>query len=243
MDSLTRLPGVALHHQISTLLEDMIVSGRLLEGGQLPTEAALQAEYGVSRVTVRRALQSLETRGLLARQRGRGTFVSKPFGSKPLPMPMKGFLETMAERRARSKPSVKEFGFVPATAEVAEALKLREGAVVLRVVRLRSTGRTPILHSIVHLTEKVGRHFERADFGRQALTELLLGVGIRYGRIEMLTRATLADASLAKMLGVGVGSALVDVMRIGYGADGRPFEYQTLRGPSDRFHTHVTIKA
>jgi GntR family transcriptional regulator len=243
MDSLIRLPGVALHHQISTLLEDMMASGRLRDGDQIPTEEALQAEYGVSRVTVRRALQSLEARGLLTRQRGRGTYVSAPFASKALPMPMKGFLETMAERRARSKPSVKEFGFVPAPAEVAVALQLREGATVLRVVRLRSTGRTPILHSIVYLTEKVGRHFKRADFGRHALTELLLGVGIRYGRIEMLTRATLADASLAKLLGVGVGSALVDVMRIGYGADGRPFEYQMLRGPSDRFHTHVTIEA
>jgi len=158
-------------------------------------------------------------------------------------MSMKGFLETMAERRSRSKPSVKEFGFVPATAEVAAALQLHESATVLRVVRLRSTGRTPILHSIAYLTEKVGRHFKRADFARQALTELLLSAGVRYGRIEMLTRATLADASLAKMLDVGVGSALVDVMRIGYGADGRPFEYQILRGPSDRFHTHVTIKA
>jgi GntR family transcriptional regulator len=243
MDSLTRLPGVALHHQISTLLEDMIASGRLRDGDQLPTEELLRAEYGVSRVTVRRALQSLEARGLLKRQRGRGTYVSAPFSSKPLPMPMKGFLETMAERRARSKPSVKEFGFVPAPREVAAALQLREGATVLRVVRLRSTGRTPILHSIVYLSEKAGRGFTRGDFGRQALTELLLGAGIRYARIEMLTRATLADASLAKLLQVGVGSALVDVMRIGYGSDGRPFEFQILRGPSDRFHTHVTIKA
>jgi GntR family transcriptional regulator len=239
---LNRQPGVALHHQISTLIEDMVASGRLQDGDQLPTEEHLRAEYGVSRVTVRRALQSLEARGLIKRQRGRGTYVSAPFASAPLPMPMNAFLETMAERRSRSKPSVKEFGFVPAPADVAVALQLNAGDSVLKVVRVRATGRTPILHSVVYLKEAVGRLFTRADFGRLALTELLQGKGIRYARIEMLTRATLADSMLAKLLDVSMGSALVDVMRIGYGADEQPFEFQILRGPSDRFHTYVTIK-
>ncbi len=56
---LNRQPGVALHHQISTLIEDMVASGRLRDGDQLPTEEELREKYGVSRVTVRRALQSL----------------------------------------------------------------------------------------------------------------------------------------------------------------------------------------
>lgn len=113
---------------------------------------------------------------------------------------------------------------------------------MLKVVRVRVSGRTPILHSVVYLTEDVGRRFAKADFGRAALTELLQAEGIRYDRIEMVTRATLADVSLAKLLDVAIGSALVDVMRIGYDKKGRPFEFQILRGPSDRFHTHVTIR-
>ena len=239
---LNRQPGVALHHQISTMIEDMVASGRLRDGDQLPTEEDLRTQYGVSRVTVRRALQSLEARGLLKRQRGRGTYLSVPFASAPLPMPMNAFLEAMAERRSCSTPSVKEFGFVAAPLDVATALQLEEGTVVLKVVRVRVTGRTPILHSVVYLTEDVGRRFTKADFGRAALTELLQAEGIRYDRIEMVTRATLADVSLAKLLDVAIGSALVDVMRIGYDKKGRPFEFQILRGPSDRFHTHVTIR-
>jgi GntR family transcriptional regulator len=239
---LNRQPGVALHHQISTMIEDMVASGRLRDGDQLPTEEALRAQYGVSRVTVRRALQSLEGRGLLKRQRGRGTYLSVPFASVPLPMPMNAFLTAMADRRSRSTPSVKEFGFVPAPLDVATALQMDQGTAVLKVVRIRSTGRMPILHSVVYLTEDVGRRFTKADFGRTALTELLQGKGIRYDRIEMVTRASLADATLAKLLDVAIGSALVDVMRIGYDPTGSPFEFQTLRGPSDRFHTHVTIR-
>lgn len=240
--NLKRQPGVALHHQLSTLIEDMVASGRLRDGDQLPTEEDLRGQYGVSRVTVRRALHSLEARGLLTRQQGRGTYVSAPFARTPLPMPMNAFLQTMAERRSRSKPSVKDFEFGPAPPDVAVALRLREGDTVLKVVRLRLAGRTPILHSVVYLKEAVGRLFTKADFGRLSLTELLQENGIRYARIEMLTRATLADVSLAKLLGVSVGSALVDVMRIGHGADDAPFEFQRLRGPSDRFHTYVTIK-
>ena len=241
MYPLTRSPGIALHHQISTVIEDMIKSGRLRRGDRLPGEEALRAEYQVSRVTVRRALKSLELQGLLERQAGRGTFVSGSARAAPLPMSMDAFLAAMAERRSRSKPVVKEYGYVSATPEVASALRLEPGATVLRVVRLRVAGGTPILHSTLFLSAEVGRLLKRAEFARAALTEILEGQGVRYGRIEMLTRATLAETSLAAALRVTIGSALVDVMRIGYDSADRPFEYQLLRGPSDRFYTHMTI--
>ncbi|MGJ7606689.1 UTRA domain-containing protein [Variovorax sp. LT1R20] len=80
--------------------------------------------------------------------------------------------------------------------DVAAALQLAEGTTVLKVVRVRATGRTPILHSVVYLPEAVGRRFAKAAFGSAALSELLQDKGIRYDRIEMVTRATLADLSI-----------------------------------------------
>ena len=74
MQSVGLQQGTSLHHQISTLIKDGIATGRYRPGDQLPTEEQLCQAHQVSRVTVRRALQSLEQQGFIQRQAGRGTF-------------------------------------------------------------------------------------------------------------------------------------------------------------------------
>jgi GntR family transcriptional regulator len=233
--------GTSLHHQISTLIKDGIAAGRYQPGDRLPTEEALCQAHAVSRVTVRRALKSLEQQGFVQKRAGLGTFISTKAPVLNLPTPIAGYLERMAQRRALSKPVVKEFGLVPATLEVRSSLQLEEGAQVLRVVRLRVMGSLPLVHTTVYLPEAIGRLFSRDDFRKHPLSELLARAGHRYSKIDMVTRARLATPTVAKLLHVAVGSALVDVQRIGYDKQGLPIEYQQLQGPSDRFETHVTV--
>lgn len=237
-----RAQGIALHHRISTLIKDGIASGRYRAGEQLPTEQALVEAHGVSRVTVRRALKSLEEQGLIERHAGRGTFVRQKAATLSIATPIGEYLRKVEQRRALSRAVVKEFGWEAATSEVATSLQLGEGAPVLRVVRLRIMGRMPLVHSTVWLPQQVAAGWKREDFRRHALSELLALGGRRYGRIEMVTRARLAAPQVAEQLQVPVGSALVDVQRIGYDEDGRAIEYQLLLGPPDRYETHVTIR-
>ena len=70
-------PGVPLYYQLATLLREKIVSRFYRPGDQLPSEAVLVKEYGLSRMTVRQARGSLEGEGLLRREAGRGTFVTE----------------------------------------------------------------------------------------------------------------------------------------------------------------------
>jgi len=233
--------GIALHHRIATLLKDGIASGRYQPGDRLPTEGELVDLHGVSRVTVRRALQSLEQQGLIRRRAGHGTFVSEKAPVLHIPTPIGTYLEQVAERRKLSRHVVKEFGWVPAAADVAGSLQVAEGSPVLRVVRLRTKGPLPLVHTTVFLPEAIGARFAREDFRHNALSELLAEAGESYSRIEMVTRARLAAPGVADLLDVPVGSPLVDVQRIGYGEGGVPIEYQQLLGPPDRFETHVTI--
>lgn len=243
MESFDRDHGVALHHQISTLLKDGIATGRYRAGDRLPTEETLCETHGVSRVTVRRALQSLEQQGYIERRPRLGTFVSGHAVILSMPTPIDDYLRQVAERRKLSRPVVLDFGLVDATPDVAASLQLPAGARVLRVERLRIMQKLPVVHTTVYLPETIGRRFKRTDFARSALSTLLAREGIHYGRIDMVTRARLATPPVANLLQVATGSALVDVQRIGYDTAGLPVEFQQLLGPSDRFETHVTIRS
>ena len=73
--SALRVSGVTIWRQIAEELEDEIASRTYAPGGRLPTEMELSARFGVNRHTVRRAIATLEDRGLVRVERGRGTFV------------------------------------------------------------------------------------------------------------------------------------------------------------------------
>ncbi len=243
MGAIDRLQGTSLHHQISTLIKDGIAAGRFQPGDRLPTEEALVQAHGVSRVTVRRALKSLEQQGLIQRRAGSGTFVCEQARVLNMPMPLAEYLQQVAERRVLSRHVVQEFGLVSAPPDVCANLQLPPQAEVLRVVRLRLQSDMPQLHSTVYLPAELGRRFRRADFNRWMLSQLLEREGHRYAKIEMVTRARLASPAIAKLLHVAVGSALVDVQRVAYDERGWPLEFQVLLGPPDRFETHVTLKS
>ena len=131
---LNRKSGAALWHQIGETLAAEISSGVLRPGDRLPTEQALVERFGVSRNTVRKAMSILEQDGLVRIEQGRGTFVYD------------GMVNYNISTRTRFSQNVKDSGLapsfelqsaedVPATREVAEALRIPAGAPVVHIVR------------------------------------------------------------------------------------------------------------
>jgi GntR family transcriptional regulator len=242
MQKLSRKLGTPLHYQISAVIKDGIASGRHQPGERLPTEDALCGLFDVSRITVRRAMQSLEEQGLIERRQGDGTFVAESVSVVTLQTPLSSFMEQVAESRTRSAHRVQAFDVVTAPPHVRTGLQLPEGETVLRVVRLRVRGPLPIAHSTTFLPRDIGKQFKRGDFSRYALSELMTRAGFPYFRIETTASASLADPVLAHSLQVGVGEALVDVRRIAFDKNGRPVEYQNVLGPPDRYQVRMTIR-
>jgi GntR family transcriptional regulator len=83
-----------LYSRVETVLASEIIDGDLKVGDQLPTEDSLIARFGVSRITVRRAIQNLVSRGLVEIRRGKGTFVAAPKITQEL-TELSGFVEDM----------------------------------------------------------------------------------------------------------------------------------------------------
>ena len=83
-----------LYSRVETVLASEIADGDLRVGDQLPTEDSLISRFGVSRITVRRAIQNLVSRGLVEIRRGKGTFVAAPKITQEL-TELSGFAEDM----------------------------------------------------------------------------------------------------------------------------------------------------
>ena len=131
--------GAPLHHQIYLVLADGIAKGRYGAGELLPTEEQLTKLFSVSRITVRRAMASLQSAGLIERGAGRRTMV-KPLG-RPLRMPMASVMSNIAAYGAETVAQVVEFGYGPAPAFLRERLWDAAGKPVQRAVRDPQPGR------------------------------------------------------------------------------------------------------
>jgi GntR family transcriptional regulator len=210
------------HAQIEAWLADAMGRGRVAPGERLPPERELAGRLGVSRMTVRHALASLERRGLVARHvgRGGGTFVADPklelTGLAALSDQLRG-LGLAAGARVLSA------GEVSAAPDVAAALELAAGAPVYEIVRVRLADGEPVA-------------LERGSYPAEAFPGLL---GRRLdGSLYELFReqyeapvraverleAAVAGREEAEALEVAAGDPLLRVERVAFAASGRPLE-------------------
>src|SRR5258708_21111140 len=132
-----------LYARVETVLAGEITDGDLKVGDQLPTEDSLIARFGVSRITVRRAVQNLVSRSLVEIRRGKGTFVAAPKITPDL-KELSGLVEDM--HALGRKPTARLIGkeIVAADATVASQLALTKGERVVRIRRVRLADRIPL---------------------------------------------------------------------------------------------------
>ena len=220
---------VPKYHQIYLVLREQLHEGRFAQG--LPGELALMRQFGVARVTVRRALQELAGEGLIARERGRGTRPLGPAAAGPVAhgetktTQLAGLLENIVSMTQNTTVRVLEVSKVGASGEVAQALKLTAGDAVQKAVRVRSTREGPLSHITTWVPGDLASHFGRRELARKPILVLLGEAGVRVGGARQTISARLADAQVAPHLGVAVGSALLAVRRLIQDEDGRPVQW------------------
>lgn len=220
------------YHQIYLVLREQLHEGRFAHG--LPGELALMEQFGVARVTVRRALQQLAGEGLIARERGRGTRPLAPaeaaaaasrIATRPKTTRLTGLLENLVSTSLNTTVRVLEVQLVGASAEVAQALRLPGGAAVQKAVRVRSTREGPLSHITTWVPGELARGFGKRELAKKPILVLLEESGVRVGHAQQTISARLADAQVAQHLGVSVGSALLAVRRLIHDEDGRPVQW------------------
>ncbi|MBX3635751.1 MAG: GntR family transcriptional regulator [Rubrivivax sp.] len=219
-----RLP-LPKYHQVYLVLREQLQEGRFADG--LPGELALAGQFGVARVTVRKALEQLAGEGLIERAPGRGTTprprtaeTQRSGGAR-----LTGLLENIVNVGLRTSVKVLACATVPAGAEVAAALQIAPGTPVQQARRVRSTGLGPLSLITTHVPAALARGFGARELARKPLLVLLEESGVHIGSAVQTISAQLADAPTARHLDVPVGSALLAVTRLVRDGDERPVQW------------------
>lgn len=219
-----RTSPVPLYFQLSQQLEAAIEQGGLAPGSLLGNEIELAARLGLSRPTVRQAIQSLVDKGLLVRRRGVGTQVLHSKVRRPLELSsLYDDLEAAGQRPATR---VLRNTVEPATARIAAALGVEEGADVRLVERLRYAHDEPMARLRNHLPVEL-LDCDTARLESTGLYRMMRAVGITLHSARQSVGARAADAEEARLLGevTGEGAPLLAMERTTFDDTGRAVEF------------------
>ncbi|MEM9763243.1 MAG: GntR family transcriptional regulator [Pseudomonadota bacterium] len=222
------MPAGSKARRVYLQLRDDIAGGRPAPGAALPAEQRLAAIHGVSRVTVRRALDALAADGLIEKRAGAGSIVradAAPAAPGPMAADMTTLMPQIVDMGRRTTARLLSFAYTPAPAPVAKALGLEPGTGVQAAVRLRLVGETPFSHLTTHVPEDIARHYSEADLATTPLFVLLERSGVRVGDAEQAVSATLAAPAVADALGIAAGAPLLSLTRVVRDAEGRCVEH------------------
>ncbi|MEO0371402.1 MAG: GntR family transcriptional regulator [Pseudomonadota bacterium] len=211
-----------LYRVVIDTIVGRIASGELPPGAMLPSEVQLGAELGVSQGTARKALIDLEARGLVQRAQGRGTFVTIQTPDRAL----FNFFRLRGKDGARPAPAL-ECQEIKARAANKDEKQLLHGAPerVFEIARLRSLPGEDRVHEVAVVPQGMFPGLlERAPlpntlyvFYQQAYSCIVVRADERLG-------PGVADAQMAKRLGVAEGAAVLQVDRVAYDALDRAVE-------------------
>ncbi|MFJ6726296.1 GntR family transcriptional regulator [Streptomyces sp. NPDC091281] len=222
--ALDRASPVPLYHQLAQQLEAAIEQGALAPGNLLGNEIDLSTRLGLSRPTVRQAIQSLVDKGLLVRRRGVGTQVVHSQVRRPLELSsLYDDLETAGQRPTTQVVRDEQ---VPATAEIAAALGVPEGTGVTLLERLRRTHGQPVAFLRNYLPPTLPE-LDTARLESTGLYRLLRAAGVTLHSAHQTVGARSATADEAVLLTERTGAALLTMRRTAYDDTGRPVEYGT----------------
>jgi GntR family transcriptional regulator len=239
---LDRYSPIPLHYQLRTAIDARIDSGEWAPESQVPSERDLCEQFQVSRITVRQALSQLVNEGRLVRVRGRGTFVAQsPF--KKCLLPLVGFTQDMLARGQKPGARVLKFEVAAPSPNVARALQIGDDEGVIVLKRLRLANDQPMAVETVHLPERFCPGLLRENLEDQSLYSLLRGrYSIRPTRALQQWQAVACPSIDAKLLGVRSRSPVLQIRRVTFEAEGRPFEYLESYFRGDRYIFYAELQ-
>jgi GntR family transcriptional regulator len=227
--------------QAATLIQDQIDADVLKPGARLPPERELCQQLGISRVTLRKALNQLVDAGVLNASHGRGWYVAKRAAKREWPNTLESFTETAARMGLGTRSEVLRAETVPASFDEAEELSIVPGTDLFHLERVRLLDEVPIALDLTQVPVSLLPAGPKIDFAKRSLFTTLAEAGIEPVRADATIEARDADPGEAEHLRIAAGKPLLIMRQVSFDAAGRPLFASTIKYVGERYRLRTSF--
>lgn len=246
LEFVDRNSPIPLYYQIKLNLKRFIEDNKLIPNAPLPSEEELAKRYGVSRLTVRQAMQELVKEGLVYRIQGKGTYVAESKMISDLSY-LTGFSEEMEKVKKKTWSKVLANELVKLPEKVAKVFNIPSDTDVLLLSRLRYEGDRPraIENAYLNISKyPVLKKILEYDMSARSLYKILREEFSIYPTFaEEEIEVVHPEKSVAEKLGIDERDCVLSIVRITFSKEKIPVEYVYSNYRRDNFKLRVTLKA
>lgn len=213
-----------LYEQLQIAIKNDILGGVYTLGERMPSEAELGMHYSVSRITVRRAVQELESEGMLERKQGKGTFICHRKFQNKMDSIM-GFTDALSRMGRKAGRVIHSKKIVPADDWLADVLQIEKGAPVLELKRTLYDESLPVLYDECYypcdrfpgMLDKIQENVSTYQLMKEVY-------GVPLPRAHKRFNAAVADLETSERLHCSPGDPLFSIFKLTFDDDDRPVQ-------------------
>lgn len=240
--TLDRQSMVPLYYQLKEQIYHLIQTGVLKSGDLLPSESELCDTFGLSRGTVRQAINMLAEKGYVTKERGKGTCVRRPSLNHDL---LGDYSFGMGIRKQgltlKTQTLLKEV--IPGKRSITDRLEIDKKSEVIHLIRIRWADEEPWIYEENYLEAAAFPGLEQRNFDTELLTEILVqDYNINLTRVSAFVEPTIINEKYAKLLDLDAGLPALVMDRVIYQHDNKPaiYSHALIRGDRCRYYFSVT---
>ena len=229
-------------------LMDKISAGTYEPGDQLPSIEGLCEQYGVSKITIKKALDELEARGYISKRRGSGSFVKMRLptpantGQFETSHQMSGFKTEHEALGHKVSTQVHGFNVIVPPKDVAEHLGMEPDAFAYHIIRVRCSNDVPTSVEYTYMPIDTIPNLRRKTLDDSIYRFIEDELGLKIASAHRIVRAVLPTRDECEWLGIGANSPLLEVEQVAFLDDGRPFEFSISRHPNGYEFRSISTK-
>lgn len=201
--------------QVKEEIRRKILSKEWTDGCRIPVEAEFCEMFGVSRITVRKALEELQSEGYLVKIQGKGTFVRGQMVEQRLSK-FYSFSEELRKQGVEEQATVRGLTLVSASEEMAARLRVVVGDPILEISRIRSTDHGPYAVETSYIPQRFAPDISKEMINQNGLYRTLEKHGVLVNSAQETFRAINVNKEQSKLLNVRIDAAAIALTRTAY---------------------------
>lgn len=242
MSTLNRKTPIPLYYQLIEMIRKDIETGVLKPGDIIPSERELSEKYQISRPTVRQAIKELAYEGLLNREKGKGTFVSRPKFNYGFIQQFSTFYDDMAEKGYQVHTKVLNIEVRNDLPNIGKILNIAENDPIICIERMRYVEGEPIVKVSNFIPFSLCPDLVHEDLTDKSLYRTLFEkYHLRAFRAEITLEATVADNLDSKVLEIPEGAPVIFMKNITFTPENTIMDYFQSRFRGDKGKIKVEV--